>query len=305
MPKLFLEAEIKAEQDGNFEVIASSGDIDRMGDRINPEGWDLRNFKKNPVMLWAHDAWSPPVARAKRVWVEDKKLKIKGEFAPTPFAQELKTLVERGFLNAVSVGFIPLMEDDKGQIDIEGKMYRRAEEEEIKSFEEKRLRGEGMRFEKQELLEVSWVAVPALASALVTARKGGFELPLLAKSLNITSDAPAQLEGVDKKQDLVEKFEEKADQLLTQMGEAISTLATISQKGTTPVKLKGRAQGKIVSGMTPELHLMQKADQAVDRALARLKQDKTLNKREILLMRIASKVVDAALIKAKAKRNES
>lgn len=343
--KLFLEAEVKAEQEGQFEVIASTGEMDRMGDRINPEGWELRDFKKNPVMLWAHDNFMPPVARAKKVWVEDKRLKVKGEFAPTPFAQELKILVEQGFLNAVSVGFVPLMEDEKGQIDIEGKMYRHAEEEELKSFEEKRLKGEGMRFEKQELLEVSWVAVPALASALVTARKGGFELPLLTKSLETKKNTKSPTcrmddeteaecrsrkipelkdEGMDQEQavaaaisickkpcgersqeSIIEKFEEKADLLLTQMGEAISTLTALSQKDAAPVESKGRAQEKIANGMSPEVHLLQKANQAVDRALARLKQDKLLNKREILLTRIADKVIEAALMKAKAKLHEA
>ena len=180
--KLYFEAKVKALEEGKFEVTASTGQEDRLGDTINPEGWELRNFRKNPVMLWAHDNFAPPIARATRVWIEDKKLRLKGEFAPTPFAQELRVLVEGGFLNAVSVGFIPLLEDEKGMIEIEGKMYRHAEGEEIKSMEEKKLHG-GMRFEKQELLEVSWVAVPALASALVTARKSDMALPLLTKAV--------------------------------------------------------------------------------------------------------------------------
>jgi len=185
MVKKFLEAVVKSTGEGIFEVVASSGKTDRLGDTIDPKGWYLKNYRKNPVILWSHMTGGfgtpaiPPVARADKVWVEDEKeLKIRGHFADTPFAQELKALVEGGFLNAVSVGFIPLVEEEKGNIEIEGKMYRRATDEEI----EKNIYGkEGEHFSKQELLEVSWVNVPALATALVSARK--MNLALVTKAL--------------------------------------------------------------------------------------------------------------------------
>lgn len=182
MNRLYFNAIVKSMKEGEFEVIASNAKIDRFGDTINPDGWVLTNYKKNPVILWSHSTGGfgglaiPPVARATKTWVEDGLLKVRGLFAPTPFAQELRTLVENGFLNAVSVGFIPLVEDTKGDMDIEGKMYRRANEKELKDFAEKGCGREGAKFEKQELLEVSWVSVPALPSALVTAREMGLQL---------------------------------------------------------------------------------------------------------------------------------
>lgn len=187
--KFYTQAKIKkVSDDGKFEIIASSGKVDRLGDTINPNGWYLVNYKKNPVILWSHStggflgAAIPPVAKADKVWIhEEKELRAKGQFADTLFAQEIKTLVEGGFLNAVSVGFIPLIEDKKGQIEIEEKMYRRANDEEIIKMNKDVYRGEGERFEKQELLEISWVNVPALPSALVAAGKANF--PLLVKAL--------------------------------------------------------------------------------------------------------------------------
>lgn len=188
MTKKFLQAVVKSvnKEEGTFEVVASCGKQDRFGDTIDPEGWYLKNYKKNPVILWSHSTGGfgstaiPPVARAERVWVEDKKeLKLKGKWADTPFAQELKTLVEGGFLNAVSVGFLPLIETKKGNIEIEGKMYRRATDEEIKKgmYDS----DYGQDFTKQELLEVSWVSVPALPQALVSARE--MNLALVTKAL--------------------------------------------------------------------------------------------------------------------------
>jgi len=188
MIKKFLEAEIKSvnKEEGTFEVVASSGKVDRLGDTIDPKGWYLTNYKKNPVILWSHSTGGfgstaiPPVAKASKVWIEDdKELKIKGKWADTPFAQELKTLVEGGFLNAVSVGFLPLVPTEKGDIEIEGKQYRRATDEEVKKGIYDSEYGE--KFTKQELLEVSWVSVPALPQALVSARK--MNLDLITKAL--------------------------------------------------------------------------------------------------------------------------
>ncbi len=63
-------------------------------------------------------------------------------------------------------------------------MYRRATDEEITKMNKDVHRSEGRNFEKQELLEISWVNVPALPSALISAGKANF--PLLVKELEET-----------------------------------------------------------------------------------------------------------------------
>jgi HK97 family phage prohead protease len=135
------EAKFKGlNEDGTFEAVISGIKTDRYGDTIDPAGWELKNFKKNPVLLWSHDHSIPAVGRALNVWVEDNLLKMKGEFAPTPFAQELKLLVEQGFLRAFSVGFMPI---------------------------DYKYNDRGIDFLKQELLEASFVNVPAYVDALL------------------------------------------------------------------------------------------------------------------------------------------
>src|SRR3990167_7563446 len=48
--------EVKASYDSKTKVaVASTSVVDRHGESINQEGWDLKSFKANPVMLWAHD----------------------------------------------------------------------------------------------------------------------------------------------------------------------------------------------------------------------------------------------------------
>ena len=52
---------IKALQDSAdpFLFVASTEAEDRYGDVIEQEGWNLADFRKNPIALWMHDHKSP------------------------------------------------------------------------------------------------------------------------------------------------------------------------------------------------------------------------------------------------------
>ena len=144
----FKDVEVKALGDYELEIIGSTGVVDRDGEVINPDGWDLRNFKKNPVILPAHDYRAPAIARAKSVKVEDKKLKFKIEFPQEgiyPLADIYRKLYKSGFMKASSVGLVPIeWKNGDGE-----KEPRRT-------------------YLRQELLELSLVSVPANPEALVT-----------------------------------------------------------------------------------------------------------------------------------------
>jgi len=153
-------------------MIASSQDVDRHGDTILQDGWDLKAFKKNPVILNSHnynDA-TEVIARATKTWIEGKgkasKMYQTWEFAvdANPKAKIIFDLYAGGFLHASSVGFIPT-EFDK-QKDGSTDYYT------IKSAE---------------LLEVSAVSVPANAAA--TLAKGiGVEMDELKKVIVIEDE---------------------------------------------------------------------------------------------------------------------
>jgi len=128
--------------------VASDETTDRQGDIILATAWQLDNFLKNPVLLWAHDYKSPPVGKVLRIWVENGRLMFEVEFAPTEFAQEVRQLYEQGFLNTFSVGFLPLEYD----------------------YNEKT---GGYIYKKVELLEISAVPVPANPNAVVLLRSKG------------------------------------------------------------------------------------------------------------------------------------
>ena len=149
-----LDCEIKKLEDRVYEFTASTSTQDRDGEVIEALGWDLKNFKKNPVVMYAHDYRTLPVGKAPRVWISnDGKLKNTVEFPPEgtyEFADIVERLVDTGYLKTESVGFIP------------------------KKWEE----GDGEKapkrtYTKQELLEISIVPVPSNPDALRNAIDDG------------------------------------------------------------------------------------------------------------------------------------
>lgn len=135
-------------------IRAAVGSEDRKGDVIDPGGWELDGYRRNPVFLWAHDRSQPPIGKSQRIWVDDGALYAEVEFAPTDFAGKIARLYQRGFMRGVSVGFLPLeTEIRKASNGRRGYLYRR-----------------------QELLEISAVPVPMHDEALVEGvSEPGFE----------------------------------------------------------------------------------------------------------------------------------
>jgi len=142
----------------NFEVKQLEGRVlrftgsteteDRDGEVIKVAGWQLENYKKNPVFMWAHDYTQPPIGKAVNVHKRNGALIFDVEFADKDtyeFADTIYKLYQGGFLHATSVGFIP-----DSQFITEGdgvKSPRRT-------------------YAKQELLELSAVPVPSNPDAL-------------------------------------------------------------------------------------------------------------------------------------------
>ena len=142
----YVEAVIEKADDGSFTAVASTNSVDRHGEIVDNNGWDLKNFKKNPVILWAHDHTEPAIGTAKKVWVDGEGKKAKLMIQPvlhdvTEKARAVKALVDKGIIKTLSVGFRPLDSPD------------------------------GVTFSKNELLEVSMVNVPANADAMMMAYK--------------------------------------------------------------------------------------------------------------------------------------
>jgi len=152
--KILENVEVKKVGERQYEFTASTADMDRDGEVIDVEGWDLRNFKKNPVIMYAHAYNTLPIGKATHIGIKDGKLKNTVEFPPEgtyEFADIVERLVNTGYLKTESVGFIPRKWEDG---DGGEKTPRRT-------------------YTKQELLEISIVPIPSNPNALMNAVKEG------------------------------------------------------------------------------------------------------------------------------------
>lgn len=139
---------------GTLSFTLTTKSQDRDTDTLDPEGADISHFQKNPVALWAHNQGDLPIGR----WTDVKNVegsitgnleripeKYKDGFGPAAAnAYAVGEMVEDGFLQAVSIGFLP-------------KEYTFSEDED---------RPWGVDFKSYELLEVSVVTVPSNRDAL-------------------------------------------------------------------------------------------------------------------------------------------
>ncbi|MFA6429749.1 MAG: hypothetical protein WCV84_04610 [Patescibacteria group bacterium] len=100
---------------GLLTVVASDETVDRSGESIPISSWDLTNFQKSPRLLIDHDySVKSIVGVADNIRTQDGKLMFEPRFHEiTDAARECKALVEQGFLDTVSVGFISRMKDGK------------------------------------------------------------------------------------------------------------------------------------------------------------------------------------------------
>ncbi len=149
-----------AGDDRAVQIAISTEEVDRDSDTLSADGWELTNYQHNPVVLWAHQYGAPPIARATTVWVQDRELHAIDHFAERevyPFADTIFQLVKGGYLNAASVGFLPISFE---RLDPNSQDEARAD----------RGRMGGVDFTEQELLEHSIVPVPSNPGALVQAR---------------------------------------------------------------------------------------------------------------------------------------
>ena len=155
--------------------VLSDSSIDRMNDTVNVGGWDLTDFRKNPVVLFAHDSSSPPIGRATRVWNDGTRLLGDVEFADKEtyaFADTIFRLVKGGFLKSGSVGFLP-----------------------VDYTVSNRPTG-GIDYQRQKLLEFSIVPVPANANALTQAQAKGILSRHDARRLRrVADEMPAAVIG--------------------------------------------------------------------------------------------------------------
>ena len=149
--------------DDPLKFILSTDTVDRMGDIVEQEHWQLKHFKKNPIALFMHNH-TAPIGVWKNVKVEAGKLVGTLGLAKegtSEIIDTVRSLVAQRILKAVSVGFS--VGDYERMVDADGYTT-------------------GYRLLSPELHEASLVSVPANQEALQ-----------IAKSFNLSDSDIAKL----------------------------------------------------------------------------------------------------------------
>ena len=200
-----------------IDFVSSSATLDRYDEIIRPEGWHLDNYRRNPVFQNAHQYGDIIFTLGKALITEIRTTPTPHLFQRIEFAVDVNPMARIAyglyrdkFLNAVSVGFIPLR-----WTNADGAEHTARELSELGlpsdsaglGAERKLpgLAGAGQRqarrvYLEQELLEVSAVGIPANPEALQLGLKAGavekadlqalMEM-LFAQAEDRTSHAPA------------------------------------------------------------------------------------------------------------------
>ena len=143
-----LAANVEAAQ--GYPWTLSTYDLDRFGERIDPQGWDFKRYMDNPVIEWAHRYDIPAIGKIEKLTIDDTGLHglvVFNDKSFDPFGWSIGERVKAGVIRAGSVGF-------------------RVIEIEIPSKKDGGGDGTALIFRKQELLEFSICNVPANPFAL-------------------------------------------------------------------------------------------------------------------------------------------
>jgi HK97 family phage prohead protease len=196
-----------------IDMVFTSGTEDGSGDIMEPDGGDFKRFKKNPVVLYAHQRGQSgffsgggdttlPVGKATKIWQNEKKQWVSRILfdKEDEFAMKVYGKYQRGFLKASSIGFKPLEYEYK---------------EDKKSG-----RITGIHFKKWELAEISLLPIGDNPEALIAAGLGKDGRDELLKGYTATNtDNKKELDMDEKVKAAIDELTGKIDALETTLKE--------------------------------------------------------------------------------------
>ena len=142
--RLMVMTEARQAEDGSaHRMVIAANELSRNGDELNLRGISFKNYRKNPVVLWAHDSYRGiPIAKTLKIG-HDEQGRIEADFqfnSDDEFAARVENAWNGGFIRGASIRYMPTkvveVRDEQGRVD-------------------------RLRIEESELLEWSLVAVPA------------------------------------------------------------------------------------------------------------------------------------------------
>lgn len=171
----------KSAKPRTFVATITTDSVDRDGEVVIPAGMNSKEYERNPVLLYEHDALKP-IGKMLTMKRGDRSIEAEFALAPRPeghagdwLPDTVAALMDFGALNTMSIGFM-------------GTEARPASKADTERF------GNGVRrvYGKWKLLEVSVVSLPANQDAIITAVRKGLVSASAVKRFGVTvPDEPA------------------------------------------------------------------------------------------------------------------
>lgn len=96
--------------------------LDRSNEIVEAAGGQLKRYRENPIVLWMHDQKTPAIGKGFNPRPEKSPDGVPGIVmdlvfhGETPLSKEIGVLVAKKWLNAGSIGFIPLQYEDHDSV---------------------------------------------------------------------------------------------------------------------------------------------------------------------------------------------
>ena len=221
------------QEDGVIEVIVNSGKLDRQGEILDINGLDLTNYLESPVVAWGHKYDEPAIGKATKVWKDPStgslKAVVKFAIEHSDMAKLVYNLIKDGYMNAFSIGFIPL----EGEENKDGNVV----------------------YTKSEMLEFSAVLVGADPRALATAKSlYGDEAEKALKGEINTKDF-----HIKPYSEVVEEAIEKSGRVLNKSNRKLLKEAVSALQAVIDADSKEEPEEKSDEPVEPALEIAEKA----------------------------------------------
>jgi len=166
-----IETKVADSEPRTLVVKISTPTPDRSKDTVQPSGMLADNFLKNPVVMFAHNYTDMPIAKCTGLKMQDTGILATVQFPDEGVYDKADTVYQmykQGFLNAWSIGFMPLDYEENEQ--------------------------GGYNFKSWELFEFSSVPVPDNPEALTVMRSKGINVDaVLEKTVETTEEKETEI----------------------------------------------------------------------------------------------------------------
>ena len=220
--RLMVVAEARQAEDGSaHRMVIAANEVSRNGDDLNLRGVSFKSYRKNPVVLWAHNTYSGiPIAKTLKIGHDDQG-RIEAEFqfnSDDEFAARVENAWNGGFIRAASIRYIPTK-----VVEV------RNEAGELERF----------RIDKSELLEWSLVSVPADPDSVrAVARAVGLPAEIFRGIEPEPEEAEPPPEPIrepePKQTDATDELRERVDALEQQLNELAARDSTTDEEPQEP-----------------------------------------------------------------------